>query len=69
MNTITLPSDLKGFINTNTKEGITATDKRIFLIDGELESQEQICPVCGERMHIHDTYEVVLSHLPYGTTL
>lgn len=69
MNTITLPSDLKGFINTNTKEGITATDKKIYLIDGELESQERTCPVCGERMHIHDTYEVVLSHLPYGTTL
>lgn len=69
MNTITLPSYLKGFINTNTIEGTTVTDKKIFLIDGELESQEQICPICGEKMHIHDTYDAALNHLPYGTTL
>ena len=69
MNTITIPSDLKGFINTNTKEGVTVTDKKIYLIDGELEPNDCICPVCGEKMHIHDTYDVVLNHLPYGTTL
>lgn len=69
MNTITIPSDLKGFINTNTKEGVTVTDKKIYLIDGELEPNDRICPVCGEKMHIHDTYDVVLNHLPYGTTL
>ena len=69
MNTITIPSDLKGFINTNTKEGITVTEKRIYLIDGELESHDCICPVCGGKMHIHDSYDVVLNHLPYGTTL
>ena len=69
MNTITIPSDLKGFINTNTKEGLTVTEKRIYLIDGELESHDCICPVCGGKMHIHDTYDVVLNHLPYGTTL
>ena len=69
MNTITIPSDLKGFINTNTKEGLTVTEKRIYLIDGGLESHDCICPVCGGKMHIHDTYDVVLNHLPYGTTL
>lgn len=69
MDTITIPSDLKGFINTNTKEGTTATDKKIYLMDGELEAQEQICPICGEKMHIHDTCDVALDHLQYGTTL
>lgn len=52
MYTITLPSDLKGFVNTNTEEGITATDRRIHLVDGELEPQEPLCPVCGERLDI-----------------
>lgn len=69
MNTITLPSNLKGFINTNTKECTTVTDKTIYLLDGELETHDQTCPMCGEKMHMHDTYDVALNHLPMGSTL
>lgn len=69
MNTITFPSGLKGFVNTNTKEGITVTDKKIYLIDGRLESYSPACHVCGEKMHIHDTYDAALNHLPYGNVL
>ena len=70
MNTITIPSFLEGFINTNTQEAKTTTDRDIFLIAGELDNQEnQICPCCGSRMHVHNTYDVSLTHLPVGNTL
>lgn len=69
MNTITLPSNLKGFINTNTEEKTTKSERQIYLIEGRLKKQDQICPVCGLKMHIHDTYNVSLNHLPLGFTL
>lgn len=69
MNTITLPSNLKGFINTNTTENITQTNRQIYLIDGNLEERDPICRDCGNKMHIHDTYDVSLNHLPFGSTL
>ena len=69
MNTITFSSHLEGFINTYTKEFTTVTNRKIYLIDGFLEEKEQICPNCGEKMHIHNTYNVSLSHLPIGSTL
>ncbi len=71
MNTITIPSHLEGFINTNTEERRTISERDIYLIDGELEEKEEdrICPHCGERMHIHNTYDVSLNHLPIGSNL
>lgn len=52
MNTITLPSSLKGFIYTNTKECITVTDKKIYLIDGELELKSKYA-LYVERRYIY----------------
>lgn len=70
MNTITIPSFLEGFTNTKTTESITATGRGIFLIYGELEGNENpTCPICSGRMHIHDTYNASLAHLPIGRTL
>jgi len=69
LNNITLPSELKGFINTNTEEGTTAADRKIYLIRGKLDTSEQICPICGSRMHVHNTYDTLLSHLPFGGSL
>ena len=69
-NTITIPSGLEGFINTNTTISQTVTDRSIYLIDGKLQEREEdrICPRCGRRMHIHDTYGISLGHIPIGTT-
>ena len=69
-NTITIPSGLEGFINTNTTIANTVTDRSIYLIDGKLQEREEdrICPRCGRRMHIHDTYGISLGHIPIGTT-
>lgn len=70
MNTITIPSHLKGFISTKTTEARTITERDIFLIDGELETKENpTCPYCSRKMHIHDIYDVALNHLPIGATL
>ena len=70
-NTITIPSGLEGFINTKTLQAPTVTDRSIFLIDGTLQELEEdrACPRCGARMHIHDTYDISLSHIPFGRTL
>ena len=70
-NTIPIPSGLEGFINTNTLKTPTVTDRSIFLIDGTLQEleEERICPKCGARMHIHDIYDINLSHIPFGRTL
>ena len=70
-NTITIPSGLEGFINTNTIKVPTVTDRSIFLIDGTLQELEgdRTCSKCGARMHIHDTYDINLSHIPFGSTL
>ena len=70
-NTITIPSGLEGFINTKTLKAPTVTDRSVFLIDGTLQELEEdrACPKCGARMHIHDTYDISLSHIPFGRTL
>lgn len=70
-NTITIPSSLEGFINTNTKIVQTITSRTMYLIDGNVQEKEEdrICPICGERMHIHNTYDISLNHIPYGEVL
>lgn len=69
MYTITIPSDLEGFINTETRVGKTQSEREIYLIDGELESKESpVCYKCGSKMHIHGTVDVNLTHVPIGGT-
>ena len=70
-NTITIPSGLEGFTNTNTKKAPTVTDRMILIIDGKIREREddRVCPKCGCKMHVHDTYDVHLSHIPFGRTL
>lgn len=67
MNTITIPSNLEGFINTETVLGRTASEKDIYLIDGMLDRGDSPeCSKCGCRMHIHGIVDVSLSHIPIG---
>ncbi|MCH3917213.1 MAG: ISL3 family transposase [Spirochaetia bacterium] len=65
---IIIPSELEGFKNTGTKEVPTTTNRRMFLLSGTLArtEEDEICPCCGARMHIHDTYDTKLRHLPFG---
>ena len=39
-NTITIPSGLEGFTNTNTKKAPTVTDRMILIIDGKIRERE-----------------------------
>ncbi len=69
MNTITIPSSLEGFINTETNIGTTISNKEIYLIDGKMEDKEvPTCYKCGSKMHIHGTADVNLTHVPIGST-
>jgi len=70
MNNITIPSTLEGFQNTNTTIGTTTDNRNIYLIDGELSTEEiVICPECGARMYSHDVYDTTLRHIPFGSDL
>ena len=69
MNTITIPSNLEGFINTETRVGTTLSNRGIYLINGKLEDRDNPeCFKCGCKMHIHGTVDVNLAHLPIGPT-
>jgi len=69
--TITIPSTLEGFTNTETKQVPTATGREMFLISGVLDTKEEdrICPCCGKRMHVNDGFPVSLRHISIGGTL
>ena len=71
MNTITIPSFLEEFTNTESKISKTTTDRNIYLIDGilGLKEKEIICPDCGTKMHSHDVYYTTLRHIPFGGDL
>lgn len=70
MNTITIPSFLEGFQNTNTTIGTTVDDRSICLINGTITSTGPcFCQKCGGRMHSHDVYDVSLRHIPFGGSL
>lgn len=69
MYTITIPSNLEGFINTETLIGKTLTEREIYLIDGKLEEKDSpICYKCGTKMHVHGSVDVNLNHVPIGST-
>jgi len=71
MNHITLPSGLVGFNNTNSETVLTASGRELYLLHGDIKRGERdsLCPHCGKTMHIHNTYEVNLSHLNIGHRL
>ena len=43
-NFIKIDTELKGFINTNTRKVRTITDTEMLLVEGELESNTEYCP-------------------------
>lgn len=65
---ITLPSRLKGFKNTMTEQ-ITNIDGSISYYVREtliIQNEELICPKCGCKMHIHQSFDRTIKHLGLG---
>lgn len=68
MDYIMIPSSLEGFSNIETEEVSDNNGTSKYIIRGELEEKadERICPVCGSAMHVRDSYETHLHHVPFG---
>ncbi len=71
MDYIMLPSKLPGFINTETTIGKTRAGREAYILKGELASSKEphFCPHCKSKMHINQSRDTELKHLPYGSTL
>ena len=65
-----IPSTLYGFHNASTEMVTAASGRNIFVLHGavDLSDDERRCD-CGCRMHINNSPEVNLRHLPFGSTL
>lgn len=65
-----IPSTLYGFHNASTETVTAASGRNIFVLHGavDLSDDERRCD-CGCRMHINNSPEVNLRHLPFGSTL
>ena len=68
-NFIKIDTELNRFINTNTRKVRAITDTEMLLVEGELNSNTEYCPLCNCKMHTHDTFEQDLKHLPIISTL
>jgi transposase len=66
-----LPSELVGFTNRSTEIVKTVSNRKMYLLHGELKASadDSICPQCGSSMHIHNRCEVNLRHLCFGDKL
>lgn len=66
---IVIPSALPGFFNTYTETALTESNNSAYCIHGDvpLTAEDRVCPKCGGRMHVHNTYpDTVIWHLPFG---
>ena len=64
-----IPSFLNGFKNTNTIINKRVEDeKTVYCFEGTLleNKEDRICPNCGSIMHIHNSKDTLLKHLPFG---
>ena len=66
-----LPSALNGFTNTATETCTAESMRQVYQFVGQLEEEaySYICPMCGNKMHIHGNYPTTLRHLPFGSSL
>ena len=71
MDYIMIPSSLEGFSNAETEIVSAESGTSKYIIRGELEedADSRICPVCGSVMHVRDSYETRLHHLPFGKAM
>lgn len=63
-----IPSGLTGFHNVRTDKLTTGTGKSVYchLGDFQQSANDRICNQCGAHMHINNSVNVKLAHLPYG---
>ena len=64
-NTITIPSNLQGFIQTNSDD-FSSSNANECVIEGYIENKDKLCPRCGCKMHNHDWQTISLKHLFIG---
>lgn len=66
-----IPSYLYNFKNNDTTIGITKSNRTVYCLNGILaiSSEDQICPNCGNVMHINNHFDVTLRHLCIGGNL
>lgn len=72
MEYIKLPSTLTEFRNYETSLATDWAGRERYVIRGTLHTSAPVgrtCPCCGGKMHIHDTQNVALRHLPFGRRL
>lgn len=65
-----IPSGLDYFNNSTTSVSKTRNGEEVYCMEGTLDlvPGDDICPVCGRKMHINNTKETVLTHLTIGST-
>ncbi len=65
-----IPSMLYGFHNTSTEIKTAVSGRDVFVFHGDvaLPEDERRCK-CGCRMHINNSPDVNLRHVPFGSTL
>lgn len=63
-----IPSMLPDFVNCSTSVEATQDGKQAYCFHGDLyfDEDDNFCPKCHCRMHIHDKYSIRLRHLCIG---
>lgn len=63
-----IPSALDYFNNTTTSVQHNRNQEELYCLEGTLDlvPGDDICPVCGRRMHINNTKDTLLTHLNIG---
>ena len=65
-----IPSMLYGFHNTSTEIETAVSGRDVFVFRGALDllDEERYCS-CGCRMHVNNSTDINLRHIPFGSTL
>ena len=70
-NMLVIPNTLDDYINSGTHIERTATGKEAYCFHGDLyfNDEDYLCPVCGVKTHINQTFHVQLRHVPIGSRM
>ena len=70
-NLLVIPNLLTDFINSGTTVETTSGGKEAYCYHGDLmfSDEDYLCPKCGVKTHINQTFHVQLKHVPHGGKL